>query len=193
MRIRILLEGAADEELVRRAMYAADLNVVDEIEPGDDHPYEVVFAAPGDEAVAHYVEDDFLGYRYVVVASGDEGVAEEVAGELRGALPHVSRDEVLRRAREARDGPAHAAALYQAAIVAPEVADAELLPLFERAFASGDPGLREAAILAAGYAEWKELAAPLRRLAASDPEPELRAQAAAMQEGLERVWSGRAP
>jgi hypothetical protein len=62
--------------------------------------------------------------------------------------------------------------------VAPADADPVLVELFRRGFTHGDPYQREGAVLAAAIPSWPEVRADIERLAAEDPDADVRRTAA---------------
>jgi hypothetical protein len=185
---KILLHDGVTQSDVDSALYTADLNIVEVIEGNEERPAEFVWETVDGKHKLHHIHDFLLEAQYIVVVGPGPG---PLAEEIRSSLKTVDKKDVLARAKRASSGEARLKAVHGAAALAPESFDPELAAVIENALASDDPEMRSAGILATGYAEWKEFQEPLKRLAAEDPDPDVREEAGAMLEGLQEVWKQR--
>lgn len=154
----------------------------------EERPFEEEWATADGDATVNYVRDYILEVDYVVVRGK---AAQATADLIRTELKTVSVDDALAASKKARGGDDRLEALYHA-VLAADGHDPRVMALLEAALADEDAEVRRGAIFAAGYAEWKELKAPLERVAKEDGDPEIREDAEAMLEGLAKVWKSRA-
>ncbi|HEU0299052.1 MAG TPA: HEAT repeat domain-containing protein [Longimicrobium sp.] len=185
--IRIPLHSSVSQEDFEGVAYTARWSMEALHQQTEERPFETEWSTAEGDATINYVRDFLLEVDYVVVRGKAAGATAEL---IRSRLRTVSVKDALAAAKKARSDDGRLGALYQA-VLAAESADPQVLELLEKALADEDPEVRRGAIFAAGYAEWKELKEPLERVARDDADAEIREDAAAMLEGLGKVWKSR--
>lgn len=185
--IRIPLHSSMSQANFESMTYSADWTMERIYKQTEERPFETEWSTPDGDATVNYVRDFLLEVDYVVVRGKG---ARATADSIRKRLRTVSVDDALAAAKKARGPDKRLRALYEA-VLAAESPDPRVVELLESALADKDAEVRRGAIFAAGYAEWKELKGPLERVAQDDADAEIREDAAAMLEGLDKVWKSR--
>ncbi|MFF2955040.1 HEAT repeat domain-containing protein [Kitasatospora sp. NPDC057965] len=148
---------------------------------------------PDGGAEVHYVDDRITGMRYVTIR-GDGAAGAEA--ELRPRCRVWTLDEALSALREASDRNEQTegtdrndrlVALYAAALTAEGPEDRSLVEAFAAAARDGDPGIRQAVVVATGYLPWPGLVALVKELSRTDPVDHVRHNARVLLEGLART------
>lgn len=185
-RIRLPLDPSVPQSQVESLAYVANWDVHRIQKRTEDTPFEVTWIDPEAGTLVHYIRDFLLEVEYLVV----EGPrAEAVARMLETRLKVVSLDDALRMARDGATREDRIGGMYYA-VLASRGAEPPAVDLVTEALEDADVDVRRAAIFAAGYAEWSELDPALARVAREDVDPEIRSDAAAMIEGLEKAREG---
>jgi hypothetical protein len=157
------------------------------VKPADEVSYERIFTTPDGKNFISYVEDFGIGVRYLAVQGPD---AAELSDRIPKLLPLVSRDDVLRMARNASTRDERVAAVYHIAAVSTPRFDSDLFQLILEALESDDAEVRKAAIFASSYPAWRELEIPLQRARANDTDPAVRELADITIKSITRhVWN----
>jgi hypothetical protein len=183
-RIRLPLHPEATQEEVDSMAYMADWTLAEIITKNRERPHEQVYEDRKDGTPIHYIRDWLLGVDYLVVPAQAPQTAR-----IRKELHVVSLKEALAMVEAAETPEALRRAFFFAVLASP-APNPRVLALFERLLASSEIKLRRAAVLAAGYAEWRELRPLLARAATEDRRKQVREEARLMLEGLEQVWAG---
>jgi len=132
----------------------------------------------------HLIVDDMTDVNYVTVM-GEE--AEQVAEHVCAALPSFSIAEIVRLLEQATTRDEQIYALYRAGVTLPGQYDAMYMPLFEKTLANDDPDVRRATIIAMAALEWPELQPLMERIAVTDPEADVRADAQQWLDGFAQL------
>jgi hypothetical protein len=181
---RVVLKGETAKESFAELAYSQDW-VIDEIgTASDEEPYEEVWITPEGGSELHLIEDHLIGLAYVDILGRHRG---KLAALIRSRLDTYSKEEIIDAARSAGNPRELARAVRLAGAVATEGFDQDLFEIFLRAFGSEDPQTRIAAIIAAGYAEWREFIPLIEPLARNDPNQTVRETAASIGEGFHHV------
>ena len=184
-RTRLPLHPKVAQEEVDGMAYMADWILAEILTKNRERPHEQVYEDREDGTLIHYIRDWLLGVDYLLVPA-----PSRQAARIRKELHVVSLKEALAMVEAARTPEALRRAFFFA-VLASTAPNPRVLALFERLLASPEIKLRRAAVLAAGYAEWKELRPMLARAAAEDRRKQVREEAGLMLEGLEQVWGSR--
>jgi hypothetical protein len=185
--IRIALPPDVTAQDAGYAIYRLRWDMEDIIKKSDDRPAEAIYKPRKLDGFAHRIDDDLLGFSYFTVTGKDR---EAIAEEIRKALPTISTADAKVKFEGAPNAEEKARAIKYVAITAPETKDAAALALFDKALHDESSEVRQAAILATGYAGWPELADLLRDVAENDADQEVRDDAADMLEGFGKQSRG---
>lgn len=178
--MRLILSGQVDPAERSDILTAFGLELSDiRDEPGQAYAEVWMPLDLDDEAVIHYVDDIPIGVRYFVVNDGADW--EE---RIRAALPTMREEDVLDRARGARTDAERIAATFLLALIAPPVRQEPFFSELKASLLHDSTDVRHAAILAAGYTTWPDLAEILQRLRDDDASPRVRERARLMLESV---------
>jgi len=162
----------------------------DFIPPTEESPYEEVWITQDDQTAIHYIEDPLISIRYFFVTGSN---LVEVSSRIRSSLDTYKRDDIRNMMNNALEPKQYINAIYHIGIAATQEYDTEFFEFFKLAFSHHDPKVRNAAILATGYAGWKEFREPLERLKESDSEQAVREFADyTLQSLAKHNWNGNA-
>jgi hypothetical protein len=187
---RVVLKGEAPKESFAELAYSQDW-VIAEIGPAsDEEPYEEVWLTTDGGSEIHLIDDHLIGLIYVDVVGQRRDQAVEF---IKTRLDTCSKEEVIDVARSAGNPRELSRAVRLAGAVAAGGFDQALFEIFLRAFESEDPQTRIAAIIAAGYTEWREFTPLIDRLAQSDPDQVVSDTAASISKGFHRVLGDEQP
>ena len=170
----------------RVSCVAADLGLVfyDKIAPSPSNPTEVIWTSPDGETRLYRIEDQFIGQTFIAIDGPD---AARVEAGVRDGLPVRDLAEALARigTEETDETRLETAALL--GWLAPPQFDAEVFAAFETLLESPSPAVRAKAVSAMAYPVWPEFRPLLRRLAAEDEDPDVRARAEVALQAFERT------
>jgi HEAT repeat protein len=144
-----------------------------------------LWTPPDGKTVITLVEDRAIALRYMTVR-GEAAAEAETA--VRDGLPILRKEEVLGIYNTASTPEETVGALQILGAFANDY-DSDLADALARAFHDETPQVRRAAIFAALYTEWREIEEPLVRLAADDPDDDVREKARIALESLRPIWS----
>jgi hypothetical protein len=153
-------------------LYAAD----------EEGPFEKVWLAPDGATTIHWIEDPVIAVDYLVIGGHDE---VRVAQQISDQVPTLTREDMRRLMHSAGSWDEMVRAVGYVAATAPSQFDPEVFGWLERGLRHENPDVRRVAVAATAYPGWPELRAPLRAVAESDPEPDLRESATALLAHLE--------
>jgi HEAT repeat protein len=182
-RIRLALRREATIDDLDRLAWKEDWALQNVIQATDDNPYEAVWLTE-DGVEVHFLDDHLIDVPYLVLTGRG---AAALAASLRGRLPVVEEGDVLRMDREAASDDERVAAVLVTGVLAGPHSPAEVVAILDRALRSPSADVRYAALMAAGYAERRELEPALRALL-EDEDESIREDAAAALGALENVW-----
>ncbi len=169
---RLIVRRGTDRETVDRAAFFANWDVA-EIYPADeDQPYEKVYRPAAPDTWVHYIEDPVLEISYLVAKGAN---ARAALDEIHAKVPVYGTEEL-------REGSSDEARLKLAvaAITGQNDSEGQWKKTVLEGMQHPDAAVRRQAILAVGYLRGSEFEKPLERLAGEEPDPEVRADAAAM-------------
>jgi hypothetical protein len=138
----------------------------------------------------HYEEDYISRQSYVYLAGDDFDALPMLVADLTESLQPWSRTELLKAIRAARTGPELARAVLRAGLGAPMEFDQEFFDAISACMLADEIPLREAGILAAGASPWPQFRPALERIAAEDPETEVREMAQAALRAFDKFRIG---
>lgn len=170
---RLLLERTVSREDVEFAAYSMSWQLVDQQAASASAPLRQVYRPPGSAGFVFYVEDAMLALRYL--EADDNAVA--ALDDIREKLPTRDAQSVLDWLCTARTPDEIRLALRQAALIAPRSSDPQWFEATRPFFDHSHRGVRLTAVLVAAYLGWPEFMAILERLAASDPDIDVREDA----------------
>jgi hypothetical protein len=184
---RIIPAAGVDEDAISDLADRENWLLANIVPRSDDAPFEKVWVTEDGESAVHYLDDHPIGVDYLFALGPRR---DELAQRIRDGLHTLDREDVLRAWATAEDKWEAVGAIYRAAVLAPEVPDAQLLEIFEQAAHHEAPEVRIATALAAHYAAWPELRSQLEELQA-DADPEVREAAAEILRSLAATeWAG---
>jgi hypothetical protein len=183
-RVRIPLRREATIDDLDRLAWKDDWSLQQVIQATDDNPYESVWLTD-DGVEVHFVDDHLIDVPYLVLEGAGAAALTE---SLRPRLPLVGADDVLRMDRQAGNDDERVSAVLVAGVLIGPHSPAELVAVVERGLRSPSPDVRYAALMAAGYAERRELRPALEALL-DDEDESIREDAEGMLAGLEKVWN----
>ncbi|WP_143645231.1 HEAT repeat domain-containing protein [Streptomyces antioxidans] len=134
----------------------------------------------------HYLEDA-ASKASCIVAAGDDG--DEVAQWANMAATYIgawTEKELTASLKESSDPVTRTQLLLLVGLGSPDTFDDEYFSLILRDFDHEDPMVRTGAVWATSYSSWREFVPDLRKLAASDPQDDVRATAHAVADIIER-------
>lgn len=179
---RLVVEpGFAVETFFTRA-YDQDWDWIKTIEESEAGPREAIFMTGDRRTAFHFVEDSFLDTKFVLVR-GDE--VERWMGVVRALVPHRTDAEILATARTGGTIEERVRGLLDLAVVAGQLDRREVLATIEHAIGANETVLRRASLLVVSYLGWRELRSLAERMAADDPDEEVRSEAEVVVEGYE--------
>ncbi len=181
LRTRVALQPGVEQDALDALAWDNDWIWQQEVERGDQNPYELIWTTEDEQTQIHYIDDFLLNVPYVLALGP---AAEDIAAQVRTALPTYRWDAVQTLFTAAQTPAQQVQALHYAAIVAAPPDGAAVVALFDQAASSPVDEVREAVILAIGYLGWPDLLPILERVQQSDPLPRVRQSAARMLEGL---------
>jgi hypothetical protein len=122
---------------------------------GDDfRPYEKIYMHPELEAEIYWVENDILGFNYIIVSGPDhEAVAKEAS-----EIPHHTAESLQVEWDKAEADTEKRIPLLQIAAYAADTAkfDPKIFSFFEWAFENSDPAFRTIALNASVVLDWPQ-------------------------------------
>jgi hypothetical protein len=148
---------------------------------------EEVWANPGETQAIHYVDDRTMLTRYLWVRGG------EIMSIVTPLVTHFyihPADELLQDVAEAETVKELVAALYRLAVGFQEKFDETALEAFRYYAEHESPSVRYAVIQSLLFTNWTQGAEILDKMAAEDPDPELREFAASTADPLRRGEAG---
>lgn len=138
----------------------------------------------------HYEEDYISRQSYVYLAGDDFDSLPMLVADLTESLKPWSRAELLQAIGDARTGPERARAVLRAGLGAPMEFDQEFFDAISACMTADEIPLRDAGILAAGASQWPQFRPALERIAAEDPEAEVRDMAQATLRAYDKFRIG---
>ncbi|WP_253777535.1 HEAT repeat domain-containing protein [Goodfellowiella coeruleoviolacea] len=172
-----------DRTVLSQVTWDFDWDLVDVGRIGED-PYVDVWLAENGSVEIRYVEDGVVGLSYVTL-HGDE--VRPVRQQVESMCELWSSGEALAELRTATDRNDRLRALYAAALSASGAPDPSLVDAFRTiARHDGDPGVRQAVVVATGYLPWPELVELVRELGEHDPVDHVRHNASVLLDGLHK-------
>jgi hypothetical protein len=145
------------------------------------HPGQVVYASADRRSLLYLVEDQRLGVLYF---TGTGPTIDETLAEVRDHLPVFEAADALERARHPRRAADLTEALAVLVLTAQSEPTDEQVEVMLSALSHEDGSLRNAALVAATYAAWPSLRAPIAEMAAHDPDSTVRGNAARVMEAI---------
>jgi hypothetical protein len=160
-----------------------NLKKVVKAEPGKLIPNESIYVTQDGTTGIHCIDDPLVDMTYLVVRGPR---ADEVADAIRKSAAIIDRDAALRMMADARTARERMRAVACVALTSPESFDPETFELLRRAFQDPDSDVRKTAAWVAVYPAWPELRPLLETMRETDPNEELRADAARLLGGFDR-------
>jgi hypothetical protein len=176
---RLLLRAYPQEQPIRG--YAREhgwpIAVTTEEDLDQNTVHEIIWLARP-SLVMHYAEDRLTGTAYVMASSWSPELAENLSRQLEHDLDVVPLDQLLRAPAEADDAQALSVAINRLSLGAPYEFDRDIFEIVSGGLTHPDHRARHASIWAAAFMPWQEYRPILRRMAASDPDADVREAAA---------------
>jgi hypothetical protein len=174
-RIRLVMDAGADEALPGFADAWGWQS--DECESDVGDPMLLgAWRSTREPAAIRYRIDPRLNLRVLEVTG--EG-AEDVASWVRLLVPSRAREDLSGLITQLADPPSWVELMHLAAALGnPDKLDPELFLILANGLIHFDARVRQAAVLATAYLPWPRFRTALKRLAETDPDPDVRARAA---------------
>lgn len=131
----------------------------------------------GEATTVHYIRDSNVGVDYILVA-GER--AADTARAVHRQLSSWSTEDILAYAEWASVREDLVIVLHLIGLIGGDEFDAALYRHLERGATHGDPEVRRAAMLAASYLRWPEVATMVLGVFRADPAHEVRSAASAV-------------
>ncbi len=179
-KVRVVLREGVGPVDVDDVALDLDWLLVGHWDATDERPYEDRYVDRAERTSVSYLDDTYVGLRYLVVTGPD---ARSVADEAREALPTLSGADALAALAAARTDAERAAAVPAVALAAGEDRS-DAVTALRTAAVDGDDGVRMAVVRAATYVGWPELRQLLETLRESASGKDVRHLAGVALEGL---------
>ncbi|WP_329236832.1 HEAT repeat domain-containing protein [Actinoallomurus sp. NBC_01490] len=137
---------------------------------------------PDEKTDIRYIEDPLTGLPFVTIRGEGVETAERL---LRESCDLWEFEEALQALETPGDRDATLTAIYATAYTAPPDPVADVVNAFNSLLCDSDPAIRQAIVVATGYAPWPQLVDIVRHLAETDPVDHVRNNARILLEGLE--------
>jgi hypothetical protein len=180
-KLRVVLRPDVTADDVDDAALDLDWSLVGHWDATDERPYEDRYLDPTERTSVSFVDDTYVGLRYLVVSGPD---LEPVAAEAREMLPTVPAAEALAALAGARTSADRAAAVPAVALAADPDDRASAAAALREAALEGDDEVRLAVVRASTYVGWPELREVLATLRDSASGPAVRHLAGVALDGL---------
>jgi hypothetical protein len=150
-------------------------------DPERQIPLELEFASDEDDGDIRivYVDDPISECSYVVVTGADKDKACKL---ITDKAETWSDEEALEAWRDAPHDSAQIEAILRVGVVAPHAYSERFAQVLKQALANEDRAVREAAVAAVAYRDWRELDASLQSIADGDSDERCRNRARLMLE-----------
>jgi hypothetical protein len=149
-----------------------------------ESPQRQVWITKSGDTVITFLEDPYIGLRYVVVQGAQ---VVEVAHLLRTSLPCWTIEEALEFLRQSSNSDEKIHAVYLVAAAAPGVEDPQVAAALRNVAREEDPEVRLALLVGMGYlAGWTTVRSIANSLLRNDPNSEVRRSAEFLLEGLDQ-------
>jgi hypothetical protein len=185
--IRLVPRGDAFAQLVDHSMAKGwDLEKAVGRDPERGLDGEITYRLPSGGTRAYLRDDLFVGFPYYVVVGPDQ---ERAAAELRAALDVHAPDELLAmwdRAAQDGDVDGQVDAVLFLGVASPEREDPEILSRIRAGLRDEDKDVRNAAVAATAYADWRAFRPDLQAVAVADPDAKARERARFVLDGWAR-------
>jgi hypothetical protein len=132
-----------------------------------------------DGAAIHLVDDRPIGTLYFISAS------DEAAEHIRQGCAVWSFADAVAAISSVQDRDGTMLSIYAAALTAPDTYDEKLVTAFSTAAHDPDLAIRQAVVIATSYLPWSALVDLTRTIRDTDPDPDVRATAQTLLEGVE--------
>ncbi|MFF4834340.1 hypothetical protein [Streptomyces sp. NPDC001315] len=154
---------------------------------GDEHYKRTVTWGVSPELWVTYIEDRITDVSVLVVFGSDRAAVDALADRLSLLVATSSREEVLEPFGDDLTRQDVARGLVRLALCAPEEFDPGIFARIDAASRNGDPQIRNAAAWSTIYLSWPQAGSLLRRMAAEDPDPSVRAGAQGLLDTADRA------
>jgi len=184
-RLRIVAHDDLTAEDVEDAALDLDWLLVGNWQQTNEHPALTSFLDQSERTRIDYVEDAIAGFRYFDVVGR---FAYDVERDIRATFPTYSADKALDALRTAPPDERPGAVLLAA--LGAGSSEHALVEALRSAAADENPAVRRSVVLGVGYVGWPALVELLAELNRTDPDPDVREDAATMIQVLEEIASG---
>ncbi|WP_436960259.1 HEAT repeat domain-containing protein [Streptomyces sp. SudanB182_2057] len=180
---RIVLKRDVSRDQVGYVAYDAKWRIHSVTRESESPQRQVWITKTGDTVIT-FLEDPYLGLRYVVVQGAQ---VSEVVHLLRASLPCWTSEEALDFLRQSSHSDEKIHAVYLVAATAPGDEDPQVAATLRNVAREEDPEVRLALLVGMGYlAEWATVRSIANSLVLNDPNDEVRRSAALLLEGLDQ-------
>lgn len=178
---RISIKESVCEDDIAAIAFDNNWALVDVEKATEERPREVIFKLWETDCKVHFIDDYLLNLSYFVLCGQQ---IEQTEALIRKAVDTYTDNEIRQMAATACTEEEKVRAIYRVGIIAVNPNKQGLVSIFSQYFVDPIPQVRQATILASGYAGIPELLGQLELLAKHEQNPEVREYAKAMVESF---------